>query len=314
MGKIAFVFPGQGAQKTGMGKDFYENSVRAREAFETASRLLGFSMEELCFEKNERLDQTEYTQAALVTVSAAILTECAARGITPDMAAGLSLGEYGALLAADVMDYPDAVRVVRRRGILMQEAVPLGQGTMAAVLGLPAEKIEEVLAAYLREQAGKDGCVVIANDNCPGQVVISGRCPDVEAVLPLLKEAGARRCVPLNVSGPFHSPLLAGAGEKLRDVLQPVTIREPRIPYVANVHAEPVTSAAEVKELLCRQVSSPVLWRQSVMRMIAEGVDTFVEIGPGTTLTSFIRKIDRGQTVLHVGSWEDMEALEKALQ
>ncbi len=313
MGKTAFVFPGQGAQKAGMGQTFYEHSEAARAVFQTASEELGFSMEELCFTENDRLDLTEYTQAAMVTVGAAILAELNAEGFFPDMAAGLSLGEYEALIAVGAMDVSDAIRVVRRRGILMQEAVPVGEGAMAAVLGLAPEKIEETLSAYRAEHAGLPCCVVIANDNCPGQTVISGRTGDVNAVIPALTEAGARRVTPLKVSGSFHSPLMKGAGEALRAVLDPVTIRPFPIPYVTNVTAKVVTEPEEVKNLLCEQVSHPVLWRQSVMRMIAEGVDTFVEIGPGKTVTSFIRKIDRGVTTLPVETWEDLERIRDAL-
>ncbi len=313
MGKVAFVFPGQGAQKAGMGQTFYEHSDAARSVFETASELLGFSMEELCFTENDRLDLTEYTQAAMVTVGAAILAELGVRGLAPDVAAGLSLGEYEALIAVGAMDAADAIRVVRQRGILMQETVPVGEGAMAAVLGSTPETIEEVLSAYRAEHAGSPCCVVIANDNCPGQTVISGRTEDVNAVIPALTEAGAKRCMLLNVSGPFHSPLLASAGEALREVLEPVVIHPHTIPYVTNVTAEPVTGTEEVKDLLCEQVSHPVLWRPSVMRMIADGVDTFVEIGPGKTLTSFIKKIDREVETLHVENWEDVNGVAQAL-
>ena len=240
MSKIAFIFPGQGAQKAGMGKDFYEGTSTGREVFDRASELLGFSMPELCFEENDRLDITEYTQAAMVTTSIAMMKVLMEEtGIRPDVAAGLSLGEYCALYAAGVMSADDAITTVRKRGILMQEAVPVGVGAMAAVLAMAAEKIEEVL---------KDiPDVWIANYNCPGQIVISGKKEAVELACEKLKEAGAKRTVMLNVSGPFHSGMLVEAGKKLGEFLEHVELSDPQIPYVANVTASYVTDKAEVK-------------------------------------------------------------------
>lgn len=275
MGKIAYIFPGQGAQKAGMGKDFYENCALSREIYEKSSQLLGFSMEELCFEENDRLDITEYTQAALVTTSVAMLAQIEEMGYTPDVTAGLSLGEYCALVSCKAMTFEDAVKVVRQRGILMQEAVPLGQGAMAAVLGMTAEQIDQVVDPI-------DG-VEVANYNCPGQIVISGKTDAVQTACQALKEAGAKRTVPLKVSGPFHSSMLAGAGKKLGEVLEPVVLTEHSIPYVTNVTASYVEGTEEIKDLLVRQVSSSVRWQQSVENMIAAGVDRFVEIGPGKT-------------------------------
>ena len=302
MSKIAFIFPGQGAQKAGMGKDFYEETKTGKEVFDTASGLLGFSMPELCFTENDRLDITEYTQAALVTTSIAMMKVLMERtGIRPDVSAGLSLGEYCALVAAKVMSEADAITTVRQRGILMQGEVPVGVGAMAAILALDASKIEEVLG-------GMEG-VEIANYNCPGQIVISGLKEAVEEACVKLKEAGAKRTVMLNVSGPFHSSLLKGAGEKLGEVLENVEVHTPAIPYVANVTAQYVYGTEEVRELLKRQVYSPVKWQQSVEAMLADGVDTFVEIGPGRTLTSFIRKIDRGAKTFNVEKWEDLEQI-----
>ncbi len=301
MGKIALLFPGQGSQKTGMGQDVWEHSALARETFEEASRLLGFSMEELCFTPNQRLDLTEYTQAALLTVSVAIGRELAARGFKAQAAAGLSLGEYSALVACGVMAFADAAPVVRQRGILMQEAVPAGQGGMAAVLGLSPEQAEAVVAPL-------EG-VQVANYNCPGQVVISGLAEAVAQASQALREAGAKRVLPLNVSGPFHSYLLEEAGRKLGKVLEPVALAEPRMPYVTNVTADYVTEAAPVKELLRRQVSSSVRWQQSMERLLADGFDTFVEIGPGRTLAGFMRKISREAAVYSVETWEQLEQL-----
>ena len=305
MSKIAFIFPGQGAQKAGMGKDFYEETSTGREVFDRASELLGFSMPELCFTENDRLDITEYTQAAMVTTSIAMMKVLMEEtGIRPDVAAGLSLGEYCALYAAGVMSADDAITTVRQRGILMQEAVPVGVGAMAAVLAMAAEKIEEVL---------KDiPDVWIANYNCPGQIVISGKKEAVELACEKLKEAGAKRAVMLNVSGPFHSGMLAEAGEKLGEFLENVEISDPQIPYVANVTASYVTDKAEVKSLLARQVSSSVRWEQSVRAMLADGVDTFVEIGPGKTLAGFMRKITRDAKVVNIETLQDVKALKES--
>ena len=227
-------------------------------------------------------------------------------GIKPDVAAGLSLGEYCALAAAGVMSDEDAIRTVRQRGILMQEAVPVGEGAMAAILALDASAIEEVTGAM-------EG-VWIANYNCPGQIVISGEKAAVEDACEKLKAAGAKRAVMLNVSGPFHSGMLADAGERLGEVLSQVELHEPQIPYVANVTAQYVKSAAEVKELLTRQVSSSVRWQQSVEAMIADGVDTFIEIGPGKTLAGFMRKISRDVKTLNVEKLEDISKVAEALK
>lgn len=299
MSKIAFIFPGQGAQKAGMGKDFYENSKTAAEVIDRASELLGLDMKALCFEENDLLDQTEYTQAALVTVCMAMEKVLRERGLAPDVTAGLSLGEYCAIASAGGMSTENAITTVRKRGILMQNAVPGGQGAMAAVLGLDAGKIEEVLA----DRSG----VMIANYNCPGQIVITGWKEDVEQAADALKEAGAKRVLPLNVSGPFHSSLLKQAGEELGKELEQVDFSDLRIPYVTNVTAEYVTDITKTKELLARQVASSVRWQQSMELLIADGVDTFVEIGPGRTLAGFLRKINREVKVYNVGTWEDVD-------
>lgn len=308
MSKIAFIFPGQGAQVCGMGQDFYEQTETGKRIFDMASMVLNFSVPELCFEKNDRLDITEYTQPALVTAGIAMMSVLMERtGIKPDVAAGLSLGEYAAMVAAGVMSPEDAIKTVRQRGILMQEAVPAGVGAMAAVLAMDAEKIEEVLAPI-------EG-VQIANYNCPGQIVISGLKEAVDTAAEKLKEAGAKRVLPLNVSGPFHSYLLKEAGERLGQVLDGIAVHKPEIPYVANVTAGYVMQEADVKPLLMKQVSSSVRWEQSVRAMLENGVDTFVEIGPGKTLTGFMKKIDleKKAKVFNIEKLEDIAKLQEEL-
>ena len=305
MSRIAFIYPGQGAQVCGMGQDFYEQTETGKKVFDLATEILGFSLPGLCFEKNDRLDITEYSQAAMVTTSIAMTKVLEENGVKPDVTAGLSLGEYCALYAAGVMSEKDAIATVRQRGILMQEAVPVGQGAMAAVLAMDASAIEEVIADI-------DG-VQIANYNCPGQIVISGKKEAVETACEKLKEAGAKRTIMLNVSGPFHSKMLTGAGEKLGEVLASVEVHKPQIPYVANVTAAYVTEADEVKPLLTKQVSSSVRWQQSVETMLADGVDTFIEIGPGKTLAGFMRKIDRSAKVYNVEKLEDVQKVVEAL-
>ena len=306
MSKIAFIYPGQGAQVCGMGQDFYEQTEIGKQVFDLATEILGFSVPELCFTKNDRLDITEYTQAAMVTTSIAMTKVLEEKGVKPDVAAGLSLGEYCALYAAGAMTEKDAIATVRQRGILMQEAVPVGQGAMAAILAMDASAIEEVIS-------GIDG-VQIANYNCPGQIVISGKKEAVETACEKLKEAGAKRAIMLNVSGPFHSRMLTGAGEKLGEVLEQVEIHPLSIPYVANVTAEYVTDAADVKPLLMKQVSSSVRWEQSVRAMLADGVDTFIEIGPGKTLAGFMKKIDRTVKVLNIEKLDDVAKVVEELK
>ena len=301
MSKTAFLFPGQGVQKCGMGKDFYENSSQAAKLFEEASEALGLDMKALCFEENDRLDQTEYTQAALVTTYLAMCRELESRGVKPDITAGLSLGEYAAIAAAGAMSDLDAIRLVRKRGMLMQNTVPAGEGAMCAILALDEKKIEEVL--------NEIPDVTIANYNCPGQIVITGKTAAVEMAAARLKEIGARRTLMLNVSGPFHSPMLEPAGAALRQELEQVTFQRLQIPYVTNVNACEITDASEITELLVRQMYSPVRWMQSMEYMLKSGVDTFVEIGPGKTLEGFLKKINRNAQVHHVSCWEDLEQI-----
>ena len=311
MSKTAFIYPGQGAQKAGMGADFYERSETARAIFDQAGEKLGLDMKALCFEENEKLDLTEYTQAALVTTCLAMTRVVRERGLKPDITAGLSLGEYSAIAAAGGMDDLDAVRLVRKRGILMQNTVPAGEGGMCAVMGMEASKIEEVLEEMAGEAAGD---VTIANYNCPGQIVITGKTPAVEAAAERLKAAGAKRAMMLNVSGPFHSPLLVPAGEELAKELETVTLHPLDIPYVTNVTAEKVEDIGMTRELLTKQVSSPVRWMQSMEAMIREGVDIFVEIGPGKTLAGFMKKISRDVKVYNIAVWEDVEKVAQELQ
>ena len=305
MSKIAFIYPGQGAQKAGMGKDFYENSPLARDIYDRASECLELDMRALCFEENDLLDQTEYTQAAMVTTCLAMTAVLNEQGAEADVTAGLSLGEYCAIAEAGAMDLLDAIRLVRVRGQLMQHTVPTGEGAMAAVLGMDADQIDAVIEPIAN--------VTVANYNCPGQIVITGGTAGIEQASKTLKEAGAKRVVSLNVSGPFHSPMLRSAGEKLGKELSAVQLGELKIPYVTNVTAEYVTDSGEIRELLTRQVYSPVRWEQSIRKMIAQDVDTFVEIGPGRTLTGFLRKIDRNVTVYQVNTWEDSKQIMEEL-
>lgn len=301
MSKIAFVYPGQGTQIAGMGRDFYENSELVRAAYEESAEILGFDIASICFEKNDLLDRTEYTQAALVTTCLAMTREVLQTGIRPDMTAGLSLGEYCAISAAGGMSFADAVRTIWVRGNLMNDAVPEGFGGMAAVLGLTGE----AAAAALEALEG----VSVANYNCPGQVVITGEKQALAAAAEPLKAAGARRVLPLNVSGPFHSPFLKEAGEKLDEYLEKVNWTELQVPYAANINGAIITDIRETRELLKQQVSSSVRWEQSVLAMKEAGVDTWVEIGPGQTLSKFIKKIDSSAKVINISKWDDLQKL-----
>ena len=263
-----------------------------------ASELIGIDMKRLCFEENEHLDQTEFTQIALLTTGMAMEQSIRACGLTPDVTAGLSLGEYNAIVSAGGMEMADAMKVVRRRGILMEEAVPAGEGAMAAVLGMEAAKIEEILS-------GISGAY-IANYNCPGQIVITGYEAAVAEASEKLKEAGAKRVLPLNVSGPFHSPMMEAASQGLTEALEGVGFMELKIPYVTNVTGQYVRDTALTRGLLIQQVASGVRWQQSIEAMIADGVDTFVEIGPGRTLTGFLRKINRDVKGYNIRTYEEM--------
>ncbi len=305
MSKLAYLYPGQGVQTAGMGKDFYENSALSRAVYDEASEALQLDMKELCFEKNDRLDLTEYTQAALVTTYLAVTRELESRGIRADMTAGLSLGEYAAIAAAGAMTDLQAVKLVRKRGILMQNTVPAGEGAMCAVLALDEKVIEQVLEGM------ED--VSIANYNCPGQIVITGKTAQVGAAKERLEAQGARRCILLNVSGPFHSPLLKAAGDQLFSEMEKMEFGQLSIPYITNVTARKVTDAKEIKPLLAKQVYSPVQWMQSVRTMLEEGADTFVEIGPGRTLAGLMKKIAPEMKVYQAAKWEDLEKISAEL-
>lgn len=306
MGQIAFVFPGQGAQYVGMGRELAEAYPAARRRLDEASEALGLDLVRLCFEgPEEKLAETEYTQPALLAVSVACLDVLRQEGLDADMAAGLSLGEYSALVAAGSLEFAAAVRTVRLRGRFMQEAVPLGVGGMAAILGLDTAAVEAVC-----EEARAAGWVEPANYNCPGQVVVAGEAAAVDRAVELALQAGAARAVRLAVSAPFHTRMLAPAAERLAGVLASVPIAPARIPVVANATAEFVREPEAIRSLLVRQVASPVLWEQSVRRMVAAGADTFVEVGPGRALSGFIKRIDRKLKVLNV---EDLQSLGRVL-
>ena len=299
MRKLAFIYPGQGAQKAGMGADFYENSPAAGRLFDEGCEALDFDLKEICFKENEKLNETQYTQPAMVTTCLAMTRVLTERGVRPDMTAGLSLGEYAAVAAAGGLKELDAILLVRKRGLLMEHAVPAGEGAMCAVLGMTGEALEKELKGMAD--------VTIANYNCPGQMVITGKTEAVRAAAEHLKAAGAKRTIPLNVSGPFHSPFLQTAGEELRKEIEKTKLHPLRIPYVANVTAEKVERREEIADLLSKGVSSPVKWQQTMEYMIAEGVNTFVEIGPGRTLSGFLKKINTEVSVYHISSWEDAE-------
>lgn len=301
MSKIAFIYPGQGAQKTGMGHDFYESYEVAKAVYDEASAYVDFNIKNLCFEEEQGLDETKYTQMAMVTTSLAITKVLKEEGITPVVTAGLSLGEYTAIATAGACSVNEAVSLVKGRGLYMQEAVPLGVGTMSAVLGMDTEKIEVVLEHIEGAE--------IANYNCPGQIVITGTIEGVKTAEVKLKEAGARRVMGLNVSGPFHSSLLKGAGEKLAIDLETLTFQPLEIPYITNVTGKEVRDAKEIAGLLEQQVSSSVRWEDCVRTMIDMGVDTFVEIGPGKTLAGFMKKIDASVTTYNIATVDDMEGV-----
>jgi len=306
MGKIAFLFAGQGAQYVGMGKELYDNFTVCRRVFEEADESIGFKLTELIFEgQKQELDLTENTQPAVVAVSLAAYKAISEFGIVPDLAAGLSLGEYSALTASGVFELRQVIPLVRKRGRFMQEAVPEGLGKMCAVLGLSEDKIREAC-----NEAAAYGIVECANFNCPGQIVIGGELKAVDEAARLAKEKGAAKTIDLPVSAPFHTSMLSSAADKLRTELEAVELKDLKIPVISNVTADYIGSRSELKDLLVRQVKSSVLFEQSIRRMIADGVTDFVELGPGRTLSGFVKRIDRSLGVYNV---EDMASLENAV-
>ncbi|WP_422657337.1 ACP S-malonyltransferase [Paenibacillus sp. EC2-1] len=307
MGKIAFVFPGQGAQSVGMAKDVFDEIPASRHVIEAADEALGFSLSSIIFEgPDQELKQTYNTQPALLAASVAYLEAFREKGITPDYVAGHSLGEYSALVASGVLSLKEAITIVRARGEFMEQAVPGGQGAMAAVLGADREALSTLCRSVTEEGTPAE----LANINCPGQIVISGSTEGVTAVSGRVKEAGGKRAIPLEVSGPFHSSLMREAAERLAGKLKDVQLTAPSVPVVANVNATPVSDPEQIRKLLVEQVYSPVLWHDSVEWMISQGVDTFVEIGPGNVLTGLIKKIDKNVKLININSLASIKELE----
>lgn len=305
--KIGFIFSGQGSQYVGMGKELYDNYDSFREICERANKALGFNITEMMFNgSKDQLNITENTQPAILTMSSGILSILNENGIEADVVAGLSLGEYSALYASSAIDFESCVKLVKNRGKYMQEAVPVGIGKMAAIIGVSEKKLNEVML-----KAQEKGVVVICNYNTPKQLVIGGEQEAVDMAMELSVEAGARRAIPLKVSGPFHTPLLEPASIKLKNELENIEFNDMKIPVITNVTADIIPNKELIKEILVKQVKSPVKWSDSIRRMIDMGVTTFVEIGPGRTLSGFMREIDRNVKVFNV---EDIKSLNKTLE
>lgn len=294
--KTAFVFPGQGSQAVGMGKNLAEKHL------DLASEILGFDLKQLCYEgPEEKLKKTEITQPAILTVSVAAYEFLKSKNVpTPAAVAGHSLGEYSALVAAEALAFEDAVKIVHLRGKFMQEAVPPGEGSMAAIIGLNKKQVEECCL-----KASELGTVAPANINSPGQIVISGKSEAVNQAIENCKTAGAKRAVPLSVSAPFHCSLMQPAADKLKIELDKIKLSDGKIPLVANATAEYVKGAGEIKNLLIKQVTAPVLWQESVQKMISNGISRFIEVGPGNVLAGLIKRVDRG---LEVKSFQEVKA------
>ncbi|MEC2134852.1 ACP S-malonyltransferase [Bacillus subtilis] len=308
MSKIAFLFPGQGSQFIGMGKELYEQVPAAKRLFDEADETLETKLSSLIFEGDaEELTLTYNAQPALLTTSIAVLEKFKESGITPDFTAGHSLGEYSALVAAGALSFKDAVYTVRKRGEFMNEAVPAGEGAMAAILGMDAEALKQVTDKVTEE----GNLVQLANLNCPGQIVLSGTAKGVELASELAKENGAKRAIPLEVSGPFHSELMKPAAEKLKEVLDACDIKDADIPVISNVSADVMTEKADIKEKLIEQLYSPVRFEESINKLVAEGVTTFIEIGPGKVLSGLVKKVNRRLKTIAVS---DPETIELAIQ
>lgn len=301
MRKIAFVYPGQGVQKVGMGKDFYDTFEEAKAEIDLATKISGIDLCKLLYEENDKINETEFTQLAIVATCSAMTKVIVNKGIKPSIAGGLSLGEYCALRANGALDAETVYDLIHKRGKYMQESSPDVEGAMSAVLGLEKSVVEEVCN-------GIEGAY-IANLNCPGQIVISGEKSAIVKAGEELSAKGARKVVPLNVSGAFHSALMKEAADKLEAELKNITVNDMAFPYVANVDAQIVTDSSKIKDNLTKQVYSSVRWEESVRNMIAWGVDLFIEIGPGKTIAGFLKKIDPSMEVINIQTVEDLEKL-----